>query len=357
MSIVSITVSRSGRSGSDSSSGPRTYERELIVITNNPRDGQTLIANDQRIPQPLTPYVWPGEVDLQARVSDRQFTQDESQPKVWRLRITWSTEATGPNGSSDLKTSEEIDLSAKYSWGSERESVPITHDIFGKPFVNSAGEMFDPPLTRPISLPVLRCTRPVLNFNPALANSYVDAINSQQWGPWPAYSVKCIELTATQEVQKGVRYWKETSAFAFKLREAPKNTVSNGQRRRTIVVKNKILGQVFDVTYDSSGGWVHYELDRGTMTRPVMKETISGTTPPVETGRLILGEPKPITDKTSGQLVSSPVLLDGAGGRLVADGTPLDMTSASSPKPVYIPFHIHPEKDFNALGIDPNPPA
>lgn len=352
MSVISVAVDYAGRTGGDTSKGVRTYTARWIVRTNNALDGQTLILADQRIPRQLSYYQYGGDVDRQALVQDRRAEQDERSPLLWHVTIEYSTDASGQSNTPEF--SKSIDLAPKYSWGEYAEQRVLTHDVNGRPIVNSSGEMFDPPVTVAEAYPLLRVTRAELSFNPLVIMAFKSAINNAQWGQWPAYSARCTSISANQEVQEGVQFWRATYEFAFKLRGAPRNQVASGKRKRTVVRNSKILGAFFEDTYDTNGGWIEYILDRGTMGRDLepIKDQYGV---PVPDGELVLSEPRPLRDYVTNTLVSSPVLLDGAGGRLIKNATPLDPSDPKAPQPIYLPFHIFEEKDFNLLQINPNP--
>lgn len=351
MSVTSVSVKHSGRSGSSNSKGERTYETTLLVRTNNALDGQTTILKDPRIPQQLSYYQYNGGVDRQALVENVTCTQDDQSPMLWEVVVSYSTLASGQGNNPEF--SKSIDLTPKYSWGEYADQKVIDRDIKGKPVVNSAGEMFDPPLTLAIAYPLLRISRAELTFNPLVIMEFKSSINSTQWGSWPAFSAMCVAINANQEVQEGVQFWRVTYEFAFKLAKAPLHTTGVGLKKRTIVKNNQIKGVTFDVVADNSGGWVEYILDRGTMSRELEPRVNEKGSIPSEDD-LVLSEPRAIRDY-AGTLASSPVLLDGAGGRLIKNGYPLNPSDPNSPKPWYIPFHVRPEKDFNLLQINPNP--
>ena len=342
-----------GRSGSFDIKGVRTRQRRLKVMMTSASDTEATILLDPRF-QFSSPFLEPGDSDPNCRLQSVSCTQDSGNPKLWWVDCTWSTEATTSSGKTD-EFSTEIDLGAKYSWDEYTEQEAIYYDFNGKPVTNSSGEMFDPPLTRTVSCPLLRCTRATQNFDPTNIMRYKDAINSAQWGPWPAFSAKCVELKAVQEVQKGVRLWRETSAFAFRLRSAPIKQGS-GVAIRTQIRNGQVQIEKFDLPADTSGGWVHYELDRGLITRQLVPSSSTGSSysSTGSTTFFKLGPQSRIYDPVSGQPVSSPVLLDGAAGVLIKDGSPLDLSKL---QPVWLAFHLHPELNFSELPINPNPPA
>lgn len=354
MAVTSVAVDYAGRTGGDTSKGVRTYTAKWIVRTSVATDGQTTVLADQRLPRQLQYYQYGGEVDRQALVQSRTAEQDDQSPTLWRVTIEYSTEASGQSNTPEF--SKSIDLTPKYSWGEYTEEEIVTYDIFGKPVVNSSGEMFDPPLVRPVGYPLLRITRAELNFNPLVIMAFKGAINNATWGQWPAYSAKCVSLSANQEVQEGLQFWRVSYEFAFKLRQPPSIQVGGDRVMKRVYIRGEPKNQIFDVPKDKSGGWVEYVLDRGTYGRELTpRENPPGSKQYPSDTDLVLSEPRPLRDSPSGALLSSPVLLDGTGGRLLKNGTALNLNEPNSPQPIYIPFHICAEKDFNLLQINPNP--
>jgi len=352
MAVTSVNVDYAGRTGGDTSKGVRTYTAKWIVRTSVSTDGQTTVLADQRLPRQLQYYQYGGEVDRQALVQSRTAEQDDQSPTLWRVTIEYSTEASGQSNTPEF--SKSIDLTPKYSWGSYTEDEVVYRDIRGKPVVNSSGEMFDPPLVRPVGYPLLRISRAELNFNPLVIMAFKGAINNSTWGPWPAFSAKCVDISANQEVQEGLQFWRVSYEFAFKLREAPSKQVGSTRVQRSVYINGSVQKKVFEVPNDDAGGWVEYTLDRGTMGRELEPRKAEDGSIPSQSD-LVLGAPAPLRDFQSNSLVSSPVLLDGAGGRLLKNGTALNLNEPNSPQPIYIPFHICAEKDFNLLQINPNP--
>jgi len=135
------------------------------------------------------------------------------------------------------------------------------------PVVNSAGDPFDPPVTREQLKGILRVSWNSLTFNPAAFFTYGNMINSDVWNGFPAFSIKFSPPNMPQRLYSqfmGQNYYRLEGEFAFN---------------------------------PNDGGWNAKPIDRGYRA----KNTSGGL--------------NKIVDIT-GQPISQPALLDGSGNVL-----------------------------------------
>jgi len=112
---------------------------------------------------------------------------------------------------------------------------PFPHDIA---VVNSAGEPFDPPITREISRPILRIVRNEwdpgvsggIGYDNAIAMAYVDTINSDDFiGALPK-QVKMAGITADRHFESGMLYWRVTYELHFRQETWDVQVLDQGMR-------------------------------------------------------------------------------------------------------------------------------
>jgi hypothetical protein len=170
----------------------------------------------------------------------------------------------------------------------------IDRDQTGAAVVNSTGDPFDPPLTSEDPRPSLTIVRNEATIDWGLLYMYRNAVNSDFfWGAPPTY-VKVSRIApkrmwnqylANFGITPGGFYWSVTYEFQF-----------NPQ------------------------GWHAFVLDQGMR-------------------KLVMGKPQQIA--FNGIPITSPALLDGAGGVLPASGTP-----------VFKEFIIYPELAFEIFNLN-----
>ena len=200
------------------------------------------------------------------------------------------------------------------SWTFAGSNEQIDTDVDGYPITNSAGESFDPPITKDHSDLVLRYTRNEQTFDKSVAADYKDAVNSDVFLGFGAGHVLCTMFEASQMRAAALTYYRVRYEFRVRYDEV-KTRDTNGD----------IQTQVF--------GWAKRIRDEG------FREWI-GTNPD--------GSPKyrAITDE-NGQKISQPHLLDGIGFKL-SDAA---IKNPPLPELCFFKFALNKERLFSALNI------
>jgi hypothetical protein len=181
-----------------------------------------------------------------------------------------------------------INYPIRVGWGFAKFETVVEEDKDGNKVTNSAGDYFDPPITMDDTRPLLKVTRNEATYNPAMAKTWKDTINSLTWNGFDPYTVKVGEITGDLQY-------------------------------------NPECGFYFEVTYEFEievKGWRKLILDQG------LRALDSGT-----------GKQYAILDE-KGEEITSPVLLDGSGNKL-----------ANGASPVYLSFKVYTEADFTPLNI------
>lgn len=186
-----------------------------------------------------------------------------------------------------------IDRPPEIEFLSAVSTEPVDRDKDDNPITNSAGELFDPPITKDCRDLVIRARRYQSSFDKPQASAFEGSVNSQTiWGYAPG-KVKCNVYTGREVRFAGL--WMYEVTFEFQVRE---------------------------------DGWKRRILDQGFREKTGVDET---TDEPLYAA---------IKD-TSGVPLSSPTMLDGAGV-ILADTAP----------PVFLEFDLITENDFTILGLD-----
>src|SRR5262245_19507930 len=183
------------------------------------------------------------------------------------------------------------DEPAVWRFSTGQQEVAIDEDIDGFAMLNSAGDPFDPPPTRPEPYLIMTCTKNLLNVNENdIITNYLHHVNSLPYRGIAPGQVYMADFSANQKYRAGTHYYE--TQWTFWARER---------------------------------SWQLRILDCGFRHWP--------GPPLVATTRLLIRGP-------DGAPVSSPASLDGAGRKL-----------APGAQPQWLDFKICDEVDFNLLNL------
>jgi hypothetical protein len=177
----------------------------------------------------------------------------------------------------------------KISFGSGRFERVVDQDINGNAVSNSAGDYFDPPPTIDDSRPTIRVVRNEQTYNPQYAISWKDTVNTDTFFGFGPGQVKLAQPLGELEY-------------------------------------SPVIGFYVVVTYEfeiNPAGWKKEILDQGL--------------------RKLGGGGQVACVDENGQPVTSPVLLDGAGGQLATGGDP-----------AFMEFEVYQKAAFSGLALDPS---
>ncbi|GAF73804.1 unnamed protein product, partial [marine sediment metagenome] len=177
-----------------------------------------------------------------------------------------------------VSTPDPLNEDPEITWSFAVSNEPVDRDIDGKPLVNSAGESFDPPITKDANDIVLHIVRNEAGFNSIVADNYKGAVNGDMFFGFGPGRVKCININGVKTRAAALTFWQVTYEFQFRRWQGIPNT--------------------------PNVGWIRRILDEG------FREKTG-----VEDGKAVYAV---ITDASDNKL-SQPVLLDG-NGKILADG-------------------------------------
>lgn len=324
MSIEYVKELWPGRSGSDTFDKHRQYVRTYEVRTTDAADDVVTAGLTTLLPRLGQSY----PSDPAAVVVDITPTNSSEDPTLWTVEVKYDTEiprpasaeyaqpnaagVTSPGGSGGgggnqvpppLREENPLLRPPMYRLGHETTTEVCEVDWLGKPIDNSAGEPFDPPVTREVSFPVFTITKNVQSVDFKLVELWVDAINKNPWMGIGARKCRISGYDYETVYENGFLFHRVTITVKVRWRGWDARPVDAGYRELQTVVFLK----------NQAG----FEVEK-------------------EVTELV-----PIEDKRTGAYLTTPVPLNGAGLRLPA-GQPLKTRG---------PFQLYREVAFSDLGI------
>jgi hypothetical protein len=292
MSIVDVRETFAGREGGVNEKGERTYTRVFRVQTDSAYDGPLFVRLASGVPRIGDVYATSTELDTGATVRTVDPQQDDDNPRLWIITVAYDSAV-------DQEQRDENPLArpAEIAWDFQQYTRAVWKDADGKAILNSAGDYFDPPIEVDDSRPVLTITRNEAAFNPALAIDYQDAVNTDPFFGFAARQVKVAKISSQRAFENNVSYWR--TSYEFHMRR---------------------------------DGWKVAVLDQGRRQKGQGGDA-QGQTDPNKVYQILDG---------SGQPISDPVPLDGAGRRLASPGP----TTAK-----FREFEIYKERPFAAFNL------
>lgn len=294
MSIVSVELVPGSRTSGMDGLFRRTYGVTLRVTTDDPAEHFLAVrsATDPgtglSVPWIGTPFALFGEVDGGSFCNSVEVSEaDDGTGLVWDVKVEYGVvdwQAFGPN---------PVEWPLKVSVSTVERELPVDFDRDGDPIRNSARQRFGDPVTVPYSDPVITCVRneAVGDFSLTLAHDLTNTINGATWNGFAAGVVLCRSITTSEE-----QYDTNSETWYYKV---------------TYVFETNRFG------------WRKKVLDQGYC-------ELAGS--PAKLKRILDSE---------GQPIDEPAPLDGAGGKLEPDDTP-----------VVLEFDIYESADFSVFNLD-----
>lgn len=285
MAVISIDETFDGRVASIRRDWTRTYTRRFRVITDDPQT-EGIAVIEAAIGTIGNAYSAGGKSDLGAYCSQVTATDLGEDGKSWIVQADY--EPFNPN----VFPKDPTQWPIKVSWGTAQfeRIADQTVDSPPKAVTNSAGDPYDPPVTRDDSRPVLTIVRNETSFDQGFASLYRDSINSDPFWGYDPYCAKCLTIEGDLDNNTDIGwYWIVTYKFEF-----------------------------------NDDTWKRSILDAG------FRQTNSGVT-----------DVQAILD-AKGLPIATPSLLDGHGKKLSLTGNP-----------VFNTFRIYKEIAFDGLNLTP----
>lgn len=197
----------SGEGGTERSDGrafSQGARRSFTVVSDAPTTDTAYGAKRATgIPRVRDPH----PDDLSLRVVD--VNAKRTSHVMWEVDVEYASQtAAGRN---------PLDEPAVVRWGFVTADEPIDSDVSGKPIVTKNNERYDPPISAPASDLVLTIVRNVSTFDPGLARTYKNAVNSDTFIGQAAGTARLEGIEAESVTDEDFSYWKLTVEIRFRV--------------------------------------------------------------------------------------------------------------------------------------------
>lgn len=206
--------------------GGRTFSLQVRVITDDPNIGPRAVSRSLGVDAGAyykSPLASPNEWDYGAWLSSVEGSEENDDGKSWIVSLgyspfNWQELQGGKEGdSASTFTANPFNAPPTVRWSSESEEVACTLDRYATPILNSAGDPFDPPLTKVKSTPICTITRMLPSFDTNWLTQYKDHVNKSEWQGFPAGTVLVKDMTADRTYLNDYGYaWEQTITLAFR---------------------------------------------------------------------------------------------------------------------------------------------
>jgi len=359
MSVVGTAATlHTGTTGNFKEEAKREYQIVFQVTVDDKDDGPPTVLQATGLPSTGSTYAMGNETDATA------YLYDLSAKRVSGTRLLWHVTAKYKRLSGDDDQDEHTDENGEPQddpllWHNQigvtfqKHTIPV--DVAWNlidigvpggaptgqrpegrpgPVINSAFTVLDPPLEKEESTMIVRVTKNELTF-PQLASGFIDTINSD---PFTISKIrynffmlffkntaKLAGVDGSFQFENNTVFWKNTYELHVNERSfapAANNAGHPGFEPKgwnEEVLDRGIYGIAVDGLDDGRGG------------------SYTGNPTGAQTGVQRL-------QSRGGGSVDEPILLNGRG-------LPATMTDTNTGDPVYLPYRIYQENDFNILGI------
>ena len=187
----------------------------------------TASAGGISIPQHGEPHPYKPDYFVLSRVAG-----PDNSPTHWKVVVTYDYQP-------DLTL-----LPAEVEFDTVEEMIPYNHDMFGKPYMSTAGELYDPPIERKWIDCLIRVSRYETAFLPELAIQYENGVNDDNYSiivkdafgfpreqVIPPYGIRLNKVRARGEIMRGVRMFFVNYEFQTRMLYVPDlgSTWSDGE--------------------------------------------------------------------------------------------------------------------------------
>lgn len=242
------------RTGELDAAWQRTYTRKFEVLTDEAIDDASVVlaalaTGGLNIG---LPYVTATGSDPKSFIRGIKVSSSADDGKYWDAEVEYGP--FDPNVVED-PLSRPPDISFGFV---EWEEI-VDEDISNNPVVNTAGDAYDPPVTRQNHLAVLSVSRYESTFNALLASQYKDSVNSDVFFDAPVGTAKIMDISAAREwSQFNQAYiWRVNYEFQFDPRGWTKKVLNQGYRQLVSGARRQILidgaPATFPCLLDSAG--------------------------------------------------------------------------------------------------------
>lgn len=223
MSIIRIVRPWDGRGGSANVKWEQKSKLCWLVETDDEADDEWYILSSGYVPTRFA--VHPGNNNLLAR--DVNCDPYQNSAKHWKVTVNYDNSVDPAQNQENPLLRPGID-----EWSFAQYQTIAVKDRDGKAIRNTVEQPFDPPVERDESRLVLVYTRNEAYFPVALAEEYMDAINSDSFCGRPATRAKCANINATKQWENGFGFYQTRYEFHFWKKGWDKEVLNRGTRYR-----------------------------------------------------------------------------------------------------------------------------
>jgi hypothetical protein len=337
--VGTATIVWAGQTGKEDESGDREYTIIRAVTVSDPLDGPHVVLNAPGV-QGISAsyYISPAESNPLALLREKTPSRDQAEKTRLRWFVT-ERYSTKSDSDSDQKDESGNSTDNPEEWRDELEvsyykknrpvekaiiqtAIPIFRDVGSVgPVVNSAMNVYDPPLEWGQDIMVVRITRRRSDY-PGVSWARMTSVNDDFF---------VINKPLQGFVLPVNKYEAMMPPVAGSLVYIPDRTGT----------PQPYWKLTFEVHIDAIFGWREDVLDRGIHARAAHSTDDNGRGGTYSNSDIIAGVPavRRMKDNT-GTPITDPVLLDGKGQPL-----------HPSQQPVYLTYSIIPEMSFGDRGL------
>lgn len=209
MAVVSVNLIE--QRGNDNDRGVRTYTDTYLVKCSGLTDNPFTVKASGLLPQPFDAH----QDDAIAFVKSRDAVQNKAEENatLWTVTIEYGTDCEDPRYAVDDPMDEPTRWSRKTL---VEDEFVIEEDITGAPIINTVGDAFDPPFTRPKATVTWTAIKNYPEFDEEEIESYIDTKNSEVFLDKPAGTIRCNAIDVEEAYKNGVLYYVYTFSFQYK---------------------------------------------------------------------------------------------------------------------------------------------
>ena len=224
MTVTSSTLIRETRPGSIDKMFRRTYTHKWRVVTNDDDDNWDTVYNQARSSTPnAIPAMWStysigNGADTGVRLKEMRGDLEEPADSLRRWIVTGTWQAPEPGEEPEDSPENPLERPVRYHLEWANYTRIVEKDQLGKAPVNSAGQMFDPPIEHDDARPVLVAVRNEWPLSSIVAKAlhYRNAVNTDDfYGAGKRQAKMESIITSEKQTINGVNFYTVTHRIQF----------------------------------------------------------------------------------------------------------------------------------------------
>jgi hypothetical protein len=181
--------------------GKRRFSTHYRVKMDSPSATRTAVLLCGLVPVPGAPH----PENMMAVCTSVDAYRVEGHPYIWEVRAEWDYSTTNRRDpAEDQKPPDQ----RRPVWSFNFMPLPESrfYDLWGYPFVDTAGTIISPPPEIPIYVDEITIIRYESSLNRALDKQYLNAVNSDTWLGCEPYTALVHDIDV-QEIYEQGQYW------------------------------------------------------------------------------------------------------------------------------------------------------